>query len=992
MTTISYKDMNLKVIYKDYDKFSLPETDTDTIIDDQTFSEDKRIFRPVTESMFKKIQLEFNSYLLPCNGGLYLSKFSSFDEPKLEKFRHYRMAKSNYTPKGKIDNYYKFFLLLNLMIKNKEIPHIEDTRKVYLDKYLKLLYDEKKNPTFNFEEMLSLNYYITQNFCSSPNLKTSTEVLEHMTVQLNNHKPLYRIYDMNLYIKNRADYINKYINKKCGYFDQRFFQYELKAPGIYTGFLKEEEFVINQTMFYDFNHFIFNEKAKIRNFCYLNLLKKLRECFTGGKYGFIQHGIYRNKKGRIYPLSMVREYSFQIKDKIPRYTIEELLRWFLRFYKYYNYAQSRFNFSLVTQTQTTSSDISSLYNPFKKYPKPDKIITDKLIWNCIYHIITKDECPYNVCQIYNFNTGKNKFIKYSDKIFNKNKFEFDLLYVNNKIGDGVFVDIFSKFNIKRNLKSDKLIMYRTDNFHVVSPTAKFLYHLYEAKRYELSMAEIIDMKFMGNDNAYKDRIFQWKEDDYLQIIGFSIIISNPMMNFYFKKIFDNHLKEYNTGHFLMYFKEGNSHHIHHYIKKFYTPHEMPNPYISKNMHEIFSMKNVQEYYNKYNQILVAYLQLNKDMLNNYIFYSFISSVKIPYIYPPEFYAYIHNIYKNNKFYKLYEDSFYEYYLYKRSIKHSLNNIRYTTENKITGKKLHLYNTDLLCYNMCLINLILFYGIKFPLAENANNYIPQSPYELFLCEYLVENFKYKTSINKMKTPLTETMFKNFANIYDIIYQENLPVYELMENYTKNKINKNELYPDINSYYENPLYDNTIYHLLYNYMPGKSKKLKTFYYENNYAKINSIEAFNEIFNNLNENDKINTYTQYINYTLGITYLKRNYNLFMQNKYENILPKNKIDTYHNDNEIIIQIGKKRYVFNKPPNPKPAFVLFLDENFVHKNHVFKLDSYVIDDFEFYCKEFSGDEAIILKYKEKEKNEFDDFKKKLFQWEEYGFYEITVG
>ena len=83
---------------------SMPDTDT-------TFREEKRIFQAYDKETFKQTILEFNSYILPCYSRIHL-----FDKEKFYKFRNYLMMKSNFNPRGKKDNYYKFFLLLHLII------------------------------------------------------------------------------------------------------------------------------------------------------------------------------------------------------------------------------------------------------------------------------------------------------------------------------------------------------------------------------------------------------------------------------------------------------------------------------------------------------------------------------------------------------------------------------------------------------------------------------------------------------------------------------------------------------------------------------------------------------------------------------------------------------------------------------------------------------------------------------------------------------------
>ena len=432
MTTISYKDMDLKLRYKGYEIFSMPETDDDTIIDDQTLKEERRVFEAVDNQTFKQIMLEFNSYLLPTNSGIHLSKYSSFDKDKLDQYRNYRMTKSNFNKNGKIDNYYKFFLLLHLMIKNDEIPQEDFIARVPLERYLPVLNRKKNKPSFNYTEMLSLNYKITQNFFASPNLKSSTGVLEYMTIRLNK-KPLYKIDDMKLYTENRKEYINKIINQKNIYLDESYVKYDLKAPGVKTGFLGEERFVINETMFYHFNHYMFNKKAKIRNYYYKNLFEKIQDCFTDNKYDFIPSNFYLNKKGEKIPLCMIREYSFEIKDKIARYNVEQLLHWFLNFYNYYNYLPYRNRNLLMKQNIIDCSDFFENYNPFKKDQKNKEINMHKIIDNNFYQKINQNENIINICRIYDFDTNKDYFIDYNDKIFNKNKFDYDRLYTINLI-------------------------------------------------------------------------------------------------------------------------------------------------------------------------------------------------------------------------------------------------------------------------------------------------------------------------------------------------------------------------------------------------------------------------------------------------------------------------------------------------------------------------------------------------------------------------------
>lgn len=497
---------------------------------------------------------------------------------------------------------------------------------------------------------------------------------------------------------------------------------------------------------------------------------------------------------------------------------------------------------------------------------------------------------------------------------------------------------------------------------------------------------------MNYDNSYRDRLYKWKNDpEFLAIAGFSLIICEPLTNYYYKKIFENNNKEYNIKKDNSFFEEINTQHIHHYVKKFYFPNELTSPYVPKEMIKVFSKKNIEDYFAINNQVLVSYLQLNKDLTNNTIFFSWISSIKIPYLYPLEFYVYIHHKYLNNNFYQIYEDLFYEYFLYKRNIKHYYNKIKYIDENKIIGKKIYDYNFDLISYEMCIVNLLLFKGIKFPLGDDYT-WIPKCAYDLFLCQYIIDNFKYKATISNMKTPLTEAIFNNYKNIYENNFLKNLPIYKLFYDYFNNTIDKNEYYSDVNRYYESDMYDNIIYDLLYNYFPEKKKSFKSFYYEKQInSAIASIEALDKNLNALTEEEKTKIYIDYFSYCLANDYLKRNYNIYMQYKYQKILPKETIDTYDNDKEIIIQIDNKVYVFNKPEKPKTDLVIYLEENFDIKNTFMKYEENIISEFDKYCKDFITNEDLLEKYKEKEAEQFELFKKKLFQWEKYGYYEITI-
>lgn len=992
MSTLTYKDMNLKLRYKDYETFSIPETDTDTILKDETYSEEKRIFRQVDEDTFNQIKLEFNSFLLPCNSGIYLSKYSKFDDDKLEKFRNYRMAKSNFNQKGRIDNYYKFFLLMNLMIRLKQIPDKPDITKIYLEKYLKFLDYKRVILNFNFTEMLSLNYHITQNFCAAPNLKASAGVLEHMTILLKDYKPLYRIEDMYLYVKDRKNYISDNINNRDKYFLDEFLEYDLKAPGVKTGFLKEEKFVINKTMFYDFNHYMFNKNAKIRNFYYRNLFKKIRECFVNDKYDFIASKYYKNKNGDERPLCMVREYSFEIKERLARYTVEELLGWFLKFYNYYNYLGYRYKDLLIIQSNTSFSNFLQVCNPFKIPPQTSIINTNKITSNCIYHYISPDNCGYSICRFYDFNRKKDDhYTQYNDKIFNKYKFDYDRLYINSKEGYAIFEDIFSKFNIKRNFKSNKLIMFRTDNFHVISPTAVFLYNLYKAKRYEVNQATIIKMDVMGNDHCYRDRLSLWKNPDYLKIAGFSVVVSAPILNSYHKKIFDTINEENTPIKDLILFLDKNTTHIHHYVKKFYSLKELTCFNTPRYLCKMFSMENIIEYFNKNNQILVSYLQFNKNMTNSNIFLSLILPIKIPNLYPLDFYTYINHKYANNNFYQINEELLYDYYLFKRNQKHYFKNIAYTENNKMAGEILHNFNLDSLTYHMCILNLILFKGIKFPLGDDFT-WIPKSPYDLFLCQFVLDNYQYKNNISNLKNKMTEALFFNSQNIYENIYKENSETYNLFDNYFNNKIDKNSYYPDVDSYYGSVMYNNDIYDLMYNYIPHNNKKFKTFFYERyNKGNINSMDDLYASLNSLGQEEITRVFTEYVTYCLMNTYLRTNYNIYMRHLYENKLPKGSIDTYDNYKEYIIEINNKRYIFNKPENPNTDLVIYLEENFVIENTFMEFEENILKEFERYCDEFINDEELLLEYKEKEAEEFEEFKRRLFQWEKFGYYEITV-
>ena len=69
----------------------------------------------------------------------------------------------------------------------------------------------------------------------------------------------------------------------------------------------------------------------------------------------------------------------------------------------------------------------------KNNKKNKEINMHKIIDNCFYQKINQKENIINICRIYDFDTNKDYFIDYNDKIFNKNKFDYDRLYTINLI-------------------------------------------------------------------------------------------------------------------------------------------------------------------------------------------------------------------------------------------------------------------------------------------------------------------------------------------------------------------------------------------------------------------------------------------------------------------------------------------------------------------------------------------------------------------------------
>ena len=69
----SYKVINFQIRYKPLEYYSSPKSDEEIELDDQYNQEEKRIFEKIDYNTFMQIKLEFNSYLLPCNPGIYLS-------------------------------------------------------------------------------------------------------------------------------------------------------------------------------------------------------------------------------------------------------------------------------------------------------------------------------------------------------------------------------------------------------------------------------------------------------------------------------------------------------------------------------------------------------------------------------------------------------------------------------------------------------------------------------------------------------------------------------------------------------------------------------------------------------------------------------------------------------------------------------------------------------------------------------------------------------
>ena len=1110
----SYKVINFKSRYKPLEEYSSSESDEDTTIEDPDYQEANRIFEKVDEKFFIQMKLEFNSYLLPCNGGIYLSRYSSFDNDKLTRFFRYILAKSNYNINEKITNYYQFFICLHLLLlKEKDKVYLDEDKiaekkkekkkknekkkkaeykdpqiqRLNVDKFMKEINNNKVKLIFNLIEMLSYHYYILNNFFVSEKIKSSVKVMEQMIIQLNDFVPLYRIYDINEYIYDRKKYINNYINNECVYFSKNYMRTNLSAPGKYTGELKHEKFIIGRKMFYDFNRLIFDEDSEVVNKSYKDLLEKLRSCLTNYKYGFIISHYYTNKFGKKTPVCMVREYSFTIKNNIAKYTVEELLKWFLNFYNYYNNFDYRYINMRIINHNICCTDVTKSLNPFRQYLKfKGQIITNKKTVNGLYQKINQEEIlstysrtfdPYYKeikTKISEKEVDKNIYEKYDDKIFNLNKFDYNKIYINNNlftlyerslykknntinlttknnkiitdedeafidiesnennkneiisnntginnknkkdindtnnnsninnyininnisnnnnaktyVNIAIFNDVFSKFYIKRNLNPERNIIYRPVYFHIIAPTAKFLYRVFKCKRFEISQSNIIDIGFMGNDNLYNERIALWKKPGYLKIKGFSLIISGEIINPYLYNIHENIQSPILIPEISLIMFIGTNSHIFHYLKKFHRRVYFEDNFLPNNA--IIKLSDRQNFFDKYNELFFSYLQLNTEEEKPELLYQILTDIKIPKLYPVDFYKYIHNLNNENQLYQLDSEYIYQYQMFKRVSKYYSSNINYTENDQIYGNKIHTFLYNKLIYEISRLNLLLFSGIKFPMANDI--FIPNNSYDLFLIQNSVDNFEKIINIEKLKTPMNELIYNDNKTKYDKLFDNLKDVYDFYTKYTNNKIEKIKFYSNIDDYYNsNKTYNNNIYNLIYNCYPDNIKSFMRFYYEiYNKRKINSLSELNYKLYNMTEKEKKIVFGEYYSYVLINNYLKVNYKISMYKQYEKYFDEFDIDLNDMDKPLILFNNDKQIVFNKPNKPKSDFVFYLEDKFNY-NKSYNNDLMIFAQFEKLIKEFISNDNIKKEYKEKEEKEFIEFRTRLLYWETNGFYEI---
>ena len=996
MNTITYHDMELKIAYKPYQTFSLVNTQNSSVNGYDNSHEENRVFVEVDEKTFTQIQLEFNSYLLPCNYGVYLSRYSKFDYNKLYAFRRYCLTESNYNQKKKIDNYYKYFLLLHLRMIYRDIPKNKETSKICLDKYIKYLDNEEHIWTFNLMEVLAQHFYL-QNFINpSEKIIESLEVLPYMTINLKDYTPLYPITIMSKYMEDRAKNIDEYLNIEDYW--KKFRSHEIYAPGKKTGILNEEKFVIDRSLFLGFNRFLFDKECVVKNYYYKKLLERLASCFVDKKYDFIYHTYYTNKQGKKNPIAMVRIYSFEIKNKIPYYTEDELVKWFLNFYNYYNLTKFRFNDLLSVDSKTSLSNFNNLKNPFKNPKKKKNVFkkdirvevnTNKLVYNCTYQSINNEDIWINKERIYDATVNKSFIKDTSDLVFYKNIFDYDKVYINNQENFAVFKDMYSYFFTKRNFKANKNIMFRTDNFHIIAPNAFFVYNLYDRRRHEKGKAILIKDGYLKNTYLYKERVMLWKNPSYLRIRGFSLIISPPILAQYYALKYQkiNSIINFIDVNYIYF--ERNNQFIFHYVKTFYDDKHFKNDFIFPDNCTIFSNKNMQKFYKDNNEILVSYIQLNDDNIKSDLLNSIISDMKIPKLYTNRFYSYLHSIYKNNQIYQNDNGTEYEYLIFLRINKHYPEKLAYTLDDISFGQKMYNHMYSKYMYEMCRINLLFFSGIRFP--SDDQKFIPKTPYDLFLYQFLISHHDKNINVSSVNNSMVEQYYKNNKNAYERIFLKNKAIYNIFENYYNNNLNKIEYYGTIEDYYHHEMYKNNLYYVLYNYIPGKIKQFKTYYYQNyNCDKFTSLNEFNNFLNNINDFTKESLFNEYIKYSLINNYLINNYNLYMNKKYGQYFPQYNIDIYNNSEEICIEKNSIRYVFNKPNDPKSDLVYYL-EDINYKKNQNENDDEILMTLDKMCFNFINDNNLRMKYKEKETKEFNEFRTNLLNWETLGYYTIGV-
>lgn len=994
----NYKLIRFKVNYKNKDEDIIIKEDNDIIMEDLVNEK-----KPLTkEEKIKKyiinIEFMYNTYYYPCNSTIYISRYSCFDSKKLE--RVYKLDRNAYDKEHKTDNYYEYFLLLYMMVKNNDIKSLNKNKdlisKFNFTDYIKLLKnkdkDKKKVLTFNYNEMIVYIREQMNNFSLSKNIKYSLNYFEDLLLYQLDFRPLYKITNYNDYYKERHKTLKEIIQDKNKLNMVNYETFNLESPKKINDGEEIYIYEIKRTLMYYINKYLYLNNINIIDKEFEEFLKRIKSMFKNGNYDFFIHGNLVNSKGTITKISMMKVYSFYIKNNTILYNEDTYIKNYLKFYKLYNFPKWRFVFAsrvdeVIHNTNFYDIEVSNFLYKHK----------GEITYNthCIIQIINQNDILLSKCRYFIYDTKyENRFnyMDYNKKCFNLAKFDDDKIYINQFTKFAKFKDIFQSIGIKRNLKYVNFIRFRTDNFILISPTSKQVSHYYNNIQLEVNKGELFDLYYLDKKIFYTKRVEIWKTRGFLEIQGFQIyidnritLLQNPYLKLFYETLNSNYFNNLiisDNLKFPMYFY-GQNKSIYNKIKIFSDLNIYNDMNINNNLKKYIDLINPQINYNT-NSLIISFIQLNKQT-NKKILYDLLFKLDLYTLYDIEFYYYLY--YKNLKYnvYTFDTNFNYEYVSYKRILKDKFDINISINEMQKCGNFIYNYYYKNLILNISILNLCLFYGVKFPLEEN-NEIIPLDPYDLFNYQNKINNFINENHINEN---MIKQLYSLYKKIYLEIFEEKKKKLIFLAMYYKNSIvDKNQIIPNINEYYSSNLYKDKIYFLLYNYIPENIESFLIFVYKKFTDKIKDVELMKRLLFR-SSIDEINyLYGEYRKYYMIQQYLIYNYNAYMKQKYGNLLTMFRIETFNNNKEIIININNSKRIYNKPPSPDSALMLYIKDNMIVKNKNAKDDD-LFKQLDLICQNYNKNEDIKKKYEEKEKLNFDRFKISLFQWENEGYYII---